>query len=573
MLREIKINNLALIESLHLVFRADHRPASSSLAVLTGETGAGKSIILQALNLLSGCKASNAWIRTGTDTASVEAFFDMTPEKKNLWQALLDKGFAVDDSLILKRILSRHGRSRYFINDSMATAALVEYVCENLFSVASQHEHQVLLNPRNHLNFIDSVGELWAEREEFGEIFTRWTSLKTQQQELQKLEQDREQQRDLLSFQLREIEEASITAGEDEELFAEKKILKSSDTLMELGRMSCDILADTVVSGVFLIRKNIEQMAQYDDSLNELAERITDSSFELDDLTLQLNQYLDNIPSNPRRLEEIEVRIDLLQKLKRKYGGPQSSLAEVIRFAAKAEQELADLDTMDQTLTDIKKQLAVLEKELIRQAAQLSESREKTAARLEQAVSHELSTLSFTKAEFKAEFKTVEKKLSELTPSGWDHIEFMFSANPGESIKPLAKIASGGELSRLLLGLKCILARRDQVDTVIFDEVDAGIGGQAAEDIALKIKELSGHHQVLCITHLPQIASKADEHFRVAKTQHDKRTITEISLLDEYSRLDEIARMRAGNAVNDETLAFAKELLKKGRHVRTEDRV
>ncbi len=488
----------------------------------------------------------------------------MTPEKKNLRQGLLDKGFAVDDSLILKRILSRHGRSRYFINDSMATAALVEYVCENLFSVASQHEHQVLLNPRNHLNFIDSVGELWTRREEFGELFTRWTSLKTQQQELQKLEQDREQQRDLLSFQLREIEEASITAGEDEELFAEKKILKSSDTLMELGRMSCDILSDTVVSGVSQIRKNIEQMAQYDDSLNELAERITGSSFELDDLALQLNQYLDNIPSNPRRLEEIEVRIDLLQKLKRKYGGPQSSLAEVIRFAAKAEQELADLDTMDQTLADIKKQLAVFEKELMRQAAQLSESREKTAATLEQAVSRELSTLSFTKAEFKAEFKTVEKKLSDLTPSGWDHVEFMFSANPGESIKPLAKIASGGELSRLLLGLKCILARRDQVDTVIFDEVDAGIGGQAAEDIALKIKELSGHHQVLCITHLPQIASKADEHFRVAKTQHDKRTITEISLLDEDSRLDEIARMLAGHAVNDETLAFAKELLKKG---------
>ena len=565
MLRELKINNLALIESLHLVFREQEKqPVAASLVVLSGETGAGKSIILQALNLLSGCKASNTWIRSGADTASVEAFFDIDPDKKILRKKLLEKGFDFDDSLILKRIISRHGRSRYFINDSMATASLVEFVSENLFSVASQHEHQVLLNPRNHINFIDSVGELWILREQFEELFTRWTNLKAQQQKLQQKEQFREQQRDLLTFQLQEIQESFIANGEDEALAVEKKILKSADTLMELGRMSCDILSDTIVTGLVQIRKNMERMAQYDGALNEIAERITSSGYELDDLTFQLNQYLDNIPNNPRRLEEVEVRIDLLQKLKRKYGGPQSLLAEVIRYAEKAEQELADLDTTDQRLADIQKQLTVLEKELIAKAAFLSEARKKTAVQLEEGVSSELRTLSFTKAEFKAQFKDVEKNLAGLTPSGWDHIEFMFSANPGEPIKPLVKTASGGELSRLLLGLKCILARRDQVATVIFDEVDAGIGGQAAEDIALKIKELSGHHQVLCITHLPQIASKADEHFRVTKSLMDKRTQTEIILLDESSRLDELARMLAGETVTEETLAFAKELLKKG---------
>ena len=563
MLRELKINNLALIESLHLVFGGQGKNGHASLAVLTGETGAGKSIILQALNLLSGCKASNTWIRTGADSASVEAFFEIGPDKKILRNELLQKGFDLEDSLILKRIISRQGRSRYFINDSMATAALVEFVCENLFSVASQHEHQVLLNPRNHLDFIDSVGELWSRRNTFGELFSRWTDLKTQQNKLQQQEQDRVQRRDLLTFQLKEIQDSAIKTGEDEELAAEKKILKSTDTLMDLGRMSYDILSEAVVTNLGQVRKNMEQMAQFDQAAGEIAERISSSSYELDDLARQLNQYLNNLPSDPIRLEEIEARIDLLQKLKRKYGGPQMSLAEVLCYADQAEQELADLDTMDQRLAETGEKLVKIEKELILKAEAISGARKKTAAKLEKAICDELSSLSFATAEFKTEFEPINKGLGDLTPSGWDHVEFMFSANPGEPLKPLARIASGGELSRLLLGLKCILARRDQVGTVIFDEVDAGIGGQAAEDIALKIKELSAHHQVLCITHLPQIASRADEHFQVHKTQRKKRTHTEISLLDEENRIRELARMLAGTAVTEDTIAFARGMLKK----------
>ena len=298
MLRELKINNLALIESLHLVFNAHKtNTVASSLAVLSGETGDGKSIILQALNLLSACKASNTWIRTGADSASVEAFFEIRPDKKILLDALLEKGFEIEDTLILKRIISRQGRSRYFINDSMATAALVEFVCENLFSVASQHEHQMLLNPRHHLDFIDSVGELWSQRAEFGELFSHWTDLKTQQKKLQQQEQDREQRRDLLSYQLNEINESDICDNEDEDLAAEKRVLKSSDTLMELGRMSYEILSDAVVSNLGQVRKYLEQMAQYDQATQEIAERVTSSSYEMDDLTRQLNQYLHDIQS------------------------------------------------------------------------------------------------------------------------------------------------------------------------------------------------------------------------------------------------------------------------------------
>ncbi len=565
MLRELKINNLALVESLQLVFSDQRTKDSGSLAVLTGETGAGKSIILQALNLLAGCKASSTWIRTGSDTAAIEALFVLSPGVKNLQDELLDKGFTVEDSLILKRLISRHGRSRYFINDSMATAALIEHVCENLFSVASQHEHQVLLKPRNHLQFLDSVGELWPEREAFAEQYQQWAALKARQKKLQQQEQDREQRRDLLAFQLQEIREAAVRAGEDEELTAEKKILRASDTLTELGRMSYDILSETVVVHLGQVRKNMEQMAQYDESAGDMAARITSSNYELDDMVRQLSQYLQNIPGDPRRLEEIEVRIDQLQKLKRKYGGPQIQLEEVIRYAEQAEQELEKLDSMDQNLAEIGEKLVALERELIAAAEALSRARRETGARLEQAISEELSSLSFASTEFRAEFEQNEKNLPELTQSGWDRVEFMFSANPGEPVKPLAKIASGGELSRLLLGLKCILARRDQVGTVIFDEVDAGIGGQAAEDVAVKIKQLSGHHQVLCITHLPQIAAKADEHFRVDKTLQDKRTRTEISLLDEDDRIRELARMLAGESVTEETMAFAKKLLLQGK--------
>lgn len=564
MLRELKITSLALIETLHLIFSGRTDPAAA-LTVLTGETGAGKSIILQGLNLLAGCKATETWIRTGSDTASVEAFFEITPDKKDLKQELQDRGFTVDDSLILKRIISRHGRSRYFINDSMATAALAEFICENLFSVASQHEHQVLLHPRNHLNFIDSVGELWPLREKFSRLFSSWKNLREQLDKLAEQLQDRDKHRELLSFQLREIMDVSPVEGEDLELEAERKIHKSSDTLMELGQISHDILSDSVAAGINQVRKNLEQMTQFDDTLDTIAERIASAGYELDDLALQLGQYLHNIPSNPNRLEEIEVRIDLLQKLKRKYGGRQLQLSEVLAHAKSVERELADLDTSDQRVSEMKKELMALEKKLTMQATDLSRARKKAATQLEKDVSEELAALSFSGARFKVEFNAVQQTPSELTQSGWDRVEFMFSANPGEPVKPLVRIASGGELSRLLLGLKCILARRDQVDTVIFDEVDAGIGGQAAEDIALKIKELSLHHQVLCITHLPQIAARADQHFKVDKIQQNQRTLTEISQLDEESRLAELARMLAGAAVTRETLEFARDLLRKGK--------
>jgi DNA repair protein RecN (Recombination protein N) len=564
MLRELKINNLALIDTLHLVFGSvGTKNNKAFLTVLTGETGAGKSIILQALNLLSAGKAAATWIRTGADSAMVEALFEISPDKQELLHELRQKGFEIDNTLIVKRVISRKGRSSYYLNNSLATGALLEKISENLFSVASQHDHQLLLNPKIHLDFIDAVGELWPQRRKFGELYAKWTDLVAQQKKLQQMEQDREQQRDLLTFQLQEIQDANISANEDELLTVEQKRLKASDTLSELGQACYHLLSESIVTDLAQARKILEQMAQLDDSATGLAEGVASSGYELEDLAAQLNNYILDIPDDPAALDETEERIDLLQKLKRKYGGKQSRLSEVIHFAENAAEELAALDTMDQKLAEIEKVLADHEKNILKDAETLTNAREKTARQLEKAVSAELKTLSFDKADFRVHFSTIDKQPAELTPTGWDRPEFLFSANPGEPVKPLVKIASGGELSRLLLGLKCILARNDQVETVIFDEVDAGIGGQAAEDIALKIKELSGHHQVLCISHLPQIAAQADEHFLVIKTVQNKRTQTDIMLLDNDTRIKELARMLTGDTVTEQTVAFAKEILEK----------
>jgi DNA repair protein RecN (Recombination protein N) len=564
MLRELKIDNLALIDSLHLVLGSGtDNDNGAFLTVLTGETGAGKSIILQALNLLSAGRASATWIRTGADSAKVEALFEINPNKEELLETLRSKGFDVDKSLIIERVLNRNGRSRYYLNHSLATAALLGEICENLFSVASQHDHQLLLNPKNHLDFIDAVGDLWPQRQQFGETYAQWTELLSRQKKLQQMEQDREQRRDLLTFQLREINDANILPAEDEILAAQKKRLKASGTLMELGKTNYHLLSESIVAELSQVQKSFEQMVETDETLADLAARIASSKYEIEDLTDQLNKYLYDLPVDQAELEQIEERIDLLQKLKRKYGGPQRLLSEVILFGENLAEELASIDNMEIKLAELAKTLKDLESKLLKEADALTKARQKTARFLEKAITDELSTLSFATADFKVHFHEVNRELDELAATGWEQPEFLFSANPGEPVKPLVKIASGGELSRLLLGLKCILARKDKVDTVIFDEVDAGIGGQAAEDIAVKIKELAGHHQVLCISHLPQIASKADEHFLVSKKVEDERTHTDINLLDNDQRVAEVSRMLGGDKITEQTRALASEMLGK----------
>lgn len=551
MLKELNIANLALIENLHLT-------CGPGLIVLTGETGAGKSIILQAIQMLAGDRASVAWIRAGAEEATVEALFECQ-EHGVLAEKIREMGFATDGDVVIKRILSSHGKSRYYINGSLATARAAGELTENLLCIASQHDHQQLLAPASHLDFLDTVGNLWDLRRQYGDQYDSWLALKNELQRLRQKENDKEQRRDFLVFQCQEIEDVAILPGEDEELVMEKDRLKSVDELMRLGGASYEVMNESVVPVLGEIRKNIAQMAVLDRSLAGLAEEVAGQSYQLAENCQQLLEYLDRISNDPARLETVTARIHLLQQLKRKYGG---SLDAVLEYAAQAKKELAGLEELDQRCETLAKELTQAQEQLISLARRLSEARHKAAGELSARIAQELLSLNFDHADFEIGFNgPLEPKLEDLTRTGWDSAEFIFSANPGEPVKPLAKIASGGELSRVMLALKSILARQDQVETVIFDEIDAGISGKAAESVARKIKELAGHHQVVCITHLPQIAACAGEHFKVEKKVAAGRTNTAVARLTQEDRIDELARMLDGESFTDKTLAYARELI------------
>jgi DNA repair protein RecN (Recombination protein N) len=376
-------------------------------------------------------------------------------------------------------------------------------------------------------------------------------------------EQDKEQHRDFLSFQLEEIRKCNPVVGEDEQLRKEREQLKSSDVLQRLVGESWRKLSGSLSDTLVEIRKNIEQAATIDDTLAPVAERIASVSYELEDLASSLERYREAIPMDPSRMEWISGRLAELKQLQRKYG---PSFEEVIAFADKAEADLAVLESLEDEIAQAELRLEEISTEALLRATELSQARREVARKLEAGMEQELASLSFNQALFKVSLAVPEGMgLDGIQSTGRDLVEFLFSANPGEPPKPLAKIVSGGELSRLMLAMKCLLARRDQVDTVIFDEVDAGIGGQAAESVAEKIGELAGHHQVLCITHLPQIAAWADRHFKVEKQVENGRTRTEIKELDEQERVKELARMLGGEHPTPQTLAFAGELIARSR--------
>lgn len=554
MLKELIITNLALIEKLHVSF-------DEGLTVLTGETGAGKSIILQAIHLLGGGKAASSWIRSGAETATVEALFEINPRQGIVMEKLSEAGCDSDSELVIKRVISQKASSRYFMNGSLATARTVGEVMEHLLSVASQHAHQQLLQPRSHLDCIDAVGGLWPQRLIVSQNYDKWREARASYQELVDRERDKEQRRDFLSFQLKEIEEAAISPGEDAALVLERDRLRAFDDLISLGKKSWHLLAEATNTPLSVVRKNLAQMVAFDPSLAGLAEEVAGNCFQLEDQVQVIRNYVETLACDPARLDAVTARLDQLQRLKRKYGG---ELEAVIRFGQEAKQELAEIEALDGRLIDLEKEVRQNEAALREAAGLLSEARRAAAQELADKIRASLHSLCFEQAVFEISFKEEHGcNLETISRFGWDSPEFMFSANQGEEPKPLAKVASGGELSRLMLALKTILAQKDQVDTVIFDEIDAGISGKAAEAVARKIRELAGHHQVFCITHLPQIASLADEHFLVQKTVADARTRTSITPLPAEKREQELARMLDGDSVSEQTLAYVRTLMER----------
>lgn len=559
MLCELRITNLALISSLELNF--DESPGGAGLVVMTGETGAGKSIMLRAIHLLTGRRASADWIRNGAESCTIEALFEINSQNSLLLQRLEESGFGSETTVIIKRVISRSGRSKLYINGSLATVKTVSELTVDMLSVASQHDHQQLLQANLHLDFLDTYGELWSERLGLGRLFSNWQDRKTALTELLKQEQDKEQRRDFLAFQLDEIDQACVEPGEDEELAAEKKRLKSADELIKLSRESYYILSTEILDKMSALRKNLEQLIALDPQSEKLVEELSGYTFQAEDYAAELRNYRDGLESNPIRLEQVSERLDLLHSLKRKYG---ERLENVLEFAEHARSELTHIENMDREIEELSEEVNSLEKQLRSVAGELSEKRKQVAVAMEHAMGNELASLAFNQSGFEVHWQDLELSMDNLRVTGWDRVEFFFSANPGEPPRQLAKVASGGELSRLMLAMKCLLAKKDMVDTVIFDEVDSGIGGEAAEAVARKIRELSTHHQVFCITHLPQIAARGDLHFQVSKMVEEGRTQSSVRKLSNSHRVDELARMLAGESATEQTQAWARELLEKG---------
>ena len=559
MLCELKIDNLALIESLHLDLCEN---GGKGLVVMTGETGAGKSIMLRAIHLLTGGRASSDWIRNGEANCTVEALFEIASENELLHSLFVKQGIDTEEILVMKRVVNSKGRSRMYINGSPATAKMATELAVNLLNVASQHDHQQLLQPWFHLDFLDTMGETWPLRREFDQLYGKWQEKRETLLQLQNQEQEKEQRKDFLKYQLKEIEDIQPVPGEDEALSEEKKRLKSADTLIKISRKSHKLMEHSLLDG--FIQKLFLQLPvefSYFDA-EALAAELAGFSYQAEDLVIKLRDYRDSLNNDPYRLDAVNERLNELQGLKRKYG---NTLETVIAYAGDAENELQQIENLDKAVAECEAAVQEMEKELCVQAEKLSKKRQATAKKLLNAMAGELASLAFAQSGLDVRFQRHGADVEALRQGGWDRVEFFFSANPGEPPRPLVKVASGGELSRLMLAFKCLLAKKDMVETVIFDEVDAGIGGEAAEAVARKIQELSGHHQVFCITHLPQIAARGTSHFLVEKGVEEGRTQTGISLLEPAQRVSEVSRMLAGESVSDQTRAWAEELLSKGR--------
>lgn len=553
MLIELRIRDFAIIDELDLTF-------SKGLNILTGETGAGKSIILNAVHLLLGDRATEELIRGSETEASVEALFDLSGNRK-LREMIREKSSKHrdredDDSLLVQRTITRAGRGKVFINGSLATLGMLEAVSEELLSVYGQHEHQTLQQADTHIDILDEFGGLLGRRESFRETFERCGALA---EELHRIREEREKvarERELLMFQSKEIEASGIQAGEEETLKEERKILAHARKLMEFAESSEDALYRDEGSAIGKVRSILRQgreMNSIDPSLSPILESLNSSLIQLEEASLGLRDYAKRLDTNPDRLEEIENRLEAIDGLKRKYG---PTVEEVLLHRQKADERLRSWTSDEERLLALDRELGPLEKAVNDLARELTRERKRVALDLEKSVEKELGSLGMKKTTFQARLDT-----APLNPKGADRVEFLISPNVGEDLKPLAKIASGGELSRIMLAMKRILARVGGRQVLVFDEVDSGIGGATAEVVGRKLRELSRHHQVICVTHLPQIACFADEHRSVRKEVRAGRTVTVVERLEKEALVDEIARMLGGLKVTEKTRAHAREML------------
>jgi len=553
MLIELRIKNFAIIDELNLCF-------SKGFNILSGETGAGKSIILNAVHLLLGDKATEEWIRSSEEEANVEALFDISgnhqAKQKIKEKAPQVQGTGEEDSLLIRRVISRSGRGKVFINGNMATLGALSEVGEELLSIYGQHEHQSLQRVETHIDILDEFGGLLGLREEFQKQYEAFVSLSEGVEKIRSEKEKRAKERELMAFQSKEIEASGIQVGEEESLKEDRTILTHAKKLMDFAVASEETLYSGESSTIEKIQKILSQggdMAAIDPSLSHLLKALDSALIQLEEIALAFRDYSKRVEINPARIDEVENRLEEIDRLKRKYG---STVEAILAFKRRADETLKSFTSDEEKLSQLEGRLEPLQKTVNSLGEKLSRERKRVASELKKSVEKELNSLGMKKTIFE-----IRIDLYPLSVKGVDRVEFLISPNVGEEVKPLAKIASGGELSRIMLAMKRILARIGGRQVLVFDEVDAGIGGAMAEVVGRKLKELSQHHQVICVTHLPQIACFADQHHSVRKEVKSGRTITLVDRLEKELIVDEIARMLGGLKVTEKTRAHAKEMI------------
>ena len=550
MLSLLHIENIAVIEQADISF-------DKGFNVLTGETGAGKSIVIDAISAILGQRAYRDMIRTGTSKASVRAVFTKVPN----FPWFEENGVEYDGETVIQRDIFLDGKNVCRVNGTLVTVAILHKLGIQLINIHGQHDSASLFDEENHLRFLDAFADNGGLLADYREKFAAVSELRRQIDRMTMDEGEKLRRMETLKYQIAEIEKADLKSGEDEVLEQRRKLLQNSEKLSQgleeasealLGGDDSDGAAALLAQAAYALSR----IARYSDDYTGFQERLTDLKYQVQDIADEVRDSLDELSYSADELETIEARLDIIHRLRRKYG---ADCDEILAYLDKAQKELDEIEFADDRVEQLKKKLAKQEKQAWDAALALRKNRQEQGTVMAEKILSELSQLDMPRVQFQCRFRE-----TELTSEGADAVAFYLSANAGEDLKPLSKVASGGELARIMLSMKNVLAEKDAVDTLIFDEVDTGVSGRAAQRIAEKLKSLAKHKQVLCVTHLPQLAALADTHMLIAKSEHDGRTYTTGTPLDRKGRAMELARIIGGAHITETTLKSAEEMLSAG---------
>ncbi|HEV8429603.1 MAG TPA: DNA repair protein RecN [Pyrinomonadaceae bacterium] len=551
MLQFLNISNIALIDDMQVEFE-------SGLNLLTGETGSGKSIIVDALGVLIGGRFTSELLKSGAERGSIEGLFSVTPNPE-LEVLLENSGLGQINELIIRREISSAGRNKIFINNQLATQSLLRDLRPYLVDIHGQGDQQTLFNPETHLEILDAFAGNSALRTQVAEAYQHWNSVRRELDSLRHDEAEKFQLVDTLKFQIAELERAQLSPSEDEKLEEERRRLANVEKLTTLCQSSYSRIYEDDDAAVTRLRqtlKDVEELAEFESTFRDYLEGLESARAVLEDLSFSLRDFADRLEFSPSRLAEIEDRLAELSRLKRKYGG---SIAASLEHLARSEDRLRQIETSDEREKELNAELGAARERYLDLARKLHKERVRAAKKFEQAVEKGIAEVAIDNARFQVQ---VNDSVDSAGQKGIDHTEFYFSANIGEEVKPLARVASGGEASRLMLVLKTVANGSQFPRTIVFDEIDTGIGGRVSEAVGIKLKKLAQTNQVLCVTHQPQIARFADSHLVVQKEALKGRTQVSVGRLDKAGRVEELARMLTGAEITDSARRHAKELLK-----------